>query len=162
MFKKSRVLTIGMVSVALIAGLVAGSLSFGPISAIAGTSNSNENSLVTPKYHVNAHGQTYGSDMYVTSPENEPDLILAKGIDGTSGYIKRKDLNKDLPKNPQEAIKYMEKLKNGPTYYKIPLYAADGETIVGQFRVFNPESKGGQEIVNKQAAALAAADTKGK
>ena len=43
----------------------------------------------------------------------------------------------------------MEKMKNSPTYYDILLYAADGETVVGKFQIFNPVSKGGQEILDK-------------
>ncbi|HZK71341.1 MAG TPA: hypothetical protein VFD03_07465, partial [Clostridia bacterium] len=60
------------------------------------------------------------------------------GIDGTDGYMKLKDLNKDQPNNPEEAVAYMEKMKNGPTYWDIPLYASDGETVVGKFRIFKP------------------------
>jgi len=115
-----------------------------------------------PVFPVNQNGETYGSNSEVTVAAQGPDLILAAGIDGTVGYMKLKDLNKDQPNNPEEAVAYMERMKNGPTYSDIPLYAADGETVVGKFRIFNPASKGGQEISAKQKADTAAAAAIGK
>jgi hypothetical protein len=138
MDKKSRILPICL---ALIAGLGAGTLSFGPISALAGT---DKNSVDTPSYSVNAHGQTYGSNMYAEALGHSPDLILAEGVDGKVGYIKNEDLNKDQPQNPQEAMEYMKKQENGPAYTEIPLYESDGETVIGTYKVFNSGSKEGQ------------------
>ncbi|MHB8074045.1 M56 family metallopeptidase [Desulfosporosinus fructosivorans] len=115
-----------------------------------------------PVFPVNQNGETYGSNSEVTVAAQGPDLILAAGIDGTVGYMKLKDLNKDQPNNPEEAVAYMEKMKNGPTYSDIPLYAADGDTVVGKFRIFNPVSKGGQEISAKQETDTAAATAKGE
>jgi hypothetical protein len=150
MLKKSGIFTIG---IALAIGLLAGSLSLGAISAIADSDNSN----VAPNYKVNAHGQTYGTNMASTSVQF-PDLIQAQGTDGTIGYIKKADLDKDQPQNPQEAVAYMEKMKNAPAYSEIPLYASDGDTVIGKFEVFNSASDAGQaELAKQEAAAKAAA-----
>ncbi|MCG9969531.1 hypothetical protein L9W92_16125 [Pelotomaculum terephthalicicum JT] len=41
---------------------------------------------------LNQYGQTYGSLTNATSPETEPDLIAATGVDGTNGYVKRTEV----------------------------------------------------------------------
>lgn len=100
-----------------------------------------------PDFPTNASGQTYGSGGFGA---NNPDLILATGIDGTTGYVLSSDLEGagplDRPNNPEEAMEYMrqlEELENeararGVNYlYSIPLYASDGQTIIGQFGVGN-------------------------
>ena len=150
------------ISITLIAGLVAGSFSYGATPTIANTLHDQSSQDLKATHGVNKNGETYGSGADDTFGDQGPDLILAEGINGTEGYIKLKDLNKDQPNNPEEAIAYMEKMKNGPTYSNIPLYAADGETVVGKFQIFNPASKGGQEISTKQEAATAAAAAKGE
>ena len=38
-------------------------------------------------YPKNINGQTYGSSADATSPETEPELISAIGVDGTAGYV---------------------------------------------------------------------------
>lgn len=100
------------------------------------------------QYRINESGQTYGSIDPMMNPEQEPpQLIAAIGVDGTNGYVKHDDLNKNQPTNPDEAIKYMEKLEtavgkarnSGSEYSElIPLYDSDGETIIGQFRISYP------------------------
>ena len=82
-------------------------------------------------YKVNKNGQTYGSASFAVSVETEPDLILALGVDGTLGYVYAKDLQGEMPKNPEEAIA-MQKANAGKERV-IPLYASDGKTIVGKF-----------------------------
>jgi hypothetical protein len=135
-FKKLREIKILTIGVALVAGLIAGSLSFGPVSSIANFSHSDQKSSTAPEYKVNDSGQTYGSNMYATSPEEEPDLIQARGIDGTRGYVKYEDLNGEEPKTPEEATAYMEaKQKNK----KIPLYDIDGKTVIGEFQINDSE-----------------------
>lgn len=95
------------------------------------------------KYPINENGQTYGT-MNEVGPKSPypPDLVAAKGIDGTEGYVYLKDLDGDQPKNPEEAVVYMKNLeeqiqkaiKNGEEcLYYIPLYKADGETVIGSF-----------------------------
>jgi hypothetical protein len=103
-------------------------------------------------FDVNASGQTYGSG-YVENPDQPyvPDLILAEGRDGSIGYVYRSDLEGggplDKPSTPEEAIGYMDnvralaqnQLDAGAEYlYMIPLYEANGETVIGEFPVGNP------------------------
>jgi len=91
-----------------------------------------ENFDPTIVYQVNENGQTYGSSLYAVSAETEPDLILARGIDGTIGYVYYTDLYREEPKNPEEAIA-MQKI-NSRKIRIIPLYASDGKTVIGKFR----------------------------
>ncbi|WP_051533880.1 hypothetical protein [Desulfitibacter alkalitolerans] len=83
-------------------------------------------------YKVNKYGQTYGSSLFAVSFETEPDLILAKGVDGTIGYIYATDSYGEVPKNPEEALA-MQKANAGKDHRVIPLYASDGKTIIGKF-----------------------------
>ncbi len=56
-------------------------------------------------YGTNKQGQTYGRIADSPSPE-EPDLIAASGDGGTSGYIKKADLESSSgpsPATPEEA-----------------------------------------------------------
>lgn len=88
---------------------------------------------ITSFYPKNQNGQTYGSAVYATSPETEPDLILAFGVDGTEGYLLKKDMEGELPNTPEEAIEMQN--NRSPDGYDIPLYDKDGETVIGVFHV---------------------------
>ena len=109
----------------LVAGIALGTLGIHYTTAHAGSN------YVFPK---NQYGQTYGSKANATSPETEPDLIAATGVDGTNGYVKRTDLEQPLPKTPQEAIALTKQNLAHPTH-EIPLYAVDGKTVIGKFIV---------------------------
>ena len=99
-----------------------------------------------PPYLVNKNGQTYGT-LAGVGPNNpvEPDLIAAVGIDDTTvGYVYKTDLEEDQPNNPDEALEYMrrreerhaEMITTGEKYIRIiPLYAEDGETVIGEFGI---------------------------
>lgn len=84
-------------------------------------------------YPKNKNGQTYGYAAYATSPETEPDLILATGVDGTEGYVLKKDVDGEQPKTPEEAIAIQN--SRSPDGWDIPLYDKDGETVIGVFHV---------------------------
>lgn len=129
-FKLLNVRTI-IAGVALTAGIIMGTLSFGP--AIA-TNFSNQSNAPIPVFPKNENGQTYGSSALVNSPDQEPDLISAVGEDGTNGYVRSVDLNEGLPKTPQEAIAYNKKHQADR---QIPLYAVDGKTVIGVFDIHN-------------------------
>ncbi|HZK83846.1 MAG TPA: hypothetical protein VFC58_04045 [Desulfosporosinus sp.] len=123
-----------IIPLALIAGFVAGSFSYGAIPATAsGTPNQSIQNIKAP-HGVNQNGETYGSG----ANEQGLDLMQAKGVDGTVGYIKTKDLNKDQPNNPQEAVDYMKKMENSAPI-NIPLYDVDGKTVIGKFKIDTPE-----------------------
>ncbi len=92
----------------------------------------NQSLAPAPQYPKNASGETYGSLLYATSPETEPDLVKAMGVDGTVGYVRITDLNGPQPKTPEEAIALSEAV-SGP--YTIPLYQKDGKTVIGKYEI---------------------------
>lgn len=87
-------------------------------------------------YPKNQSGETYGSLLDAPSPDLEPDLIAAIGVDGTEGYVRATELySGPLPKSPDEAVAYMKALESAPySVRKVPLYAADGKTVIGYFQ----------------------------
>jgi len=123
--KGLRIIAIGTV---LGLGIIVGSLGVNLATA------NNDNTPSAPKYQVNENGQTYGSNIAAESIETEPDLILACGTNGKTGYVKKLDLNGDMPKTPEEAIKITQKNKV-QNIREIPLYEKDGKTIIGSFKV---------------------------
>ena len=129
MWLKSLIGRTAIIGVALVAGITVGTISFSP--AIA-TNLSNQSQSTAPVFPKNENGQTYGSDLYCTSPETGPDLISAKGVDGTDGYVLSVDLYGVMPKTPQEALTQQQK---AGSVRKIPLYAADGKTVIGTFNI---------------------------
>jgi hypothetical protein len=84
-------------------------------------------------YPKNKYGQTYGSSSDATSPETEPELISAIGVDGTKGYVLKRDIDGEQPKSPEEAIAIQN--SRSPGGREIPLYDVDGETVIGVFHV---------------------------
>lgn len=86
-------------------------------------------SILKDGYPTNDNGLTYGPNMGdMTIILGEPDLLLAKGENGTIGYAKKVDLDGPQPKTPEEAVELND------TYPReIPLYDVDGETIIGKF-----------------------------
>jgi hypothetical protein len=92
---------------------------------------------------VNANGQTYGVG---DSPQGEPDLVSVVGIAGdgspVDGYAFANELiatNPDyegLPSDPEEAVRRQdEAAQKYPHGWTIPVYASDGTTRIGDFRV---------------------------
>jgi hypothetical protein len=81
-------------------------------------------------FQTNARGMTYGSA--AGGGDVDPDLILATGDDGTTGYVLASDLNGPEPKSAEEAVAMTLAAQRGemPT---IPLYASDGVTKIGTF-----------------------------
>ena len=129
----SKSLIISMLALGVIIGAILA------IPALAAEKNS--------KYKVNKNNQTYGLMDLAPGPVAEqelPQLVAAVGVDGTEGYVYRSDLDGVQPKNPEEALLYMEKLNeeieiaksNRSAYLRlIPLYDEDGETVIGQFGI---------------------------
>lgn len=114
---------------------------------IAANVNADQSQNQSPQYKVNDSGQTYGSGIYAVSFETEPDLIAAVGTDGTEGYVYAKDLHKDMPQTPEEAVAQTNKLRKSQSLKRgsnetivvdtIPLYDVDGKTIIGEFSITN-------------------------
>lgn len=84
-------------------------------------------------YSKTTDGQTYGSAVDEQKAGGPPDLIMAVGIDGTEGYIKKGDLP-PMPKSPEEALKQKADMKAKGSY-TIPLYKLDGKTVIGEFPI---------------------------
>jgi len=129
-FKPFGVRTV-IIGITLAAGIITGTLFFGPAIAM---NLSKQSYTPAPVFPRNESGQTYGSNAFVNSPDQEPDLVSAVGVDGTEGYVRSEDLNRDLPKTPEEAVAYNKKLK---AERKIPLYDVDGKTVIGEFKINN-------------------------
>lgn len=114
---------------------------------IAANVNTNRSRFHSPQYEVNENGQTYGSAIKSGSVETEPDLIAAVGTDGTEGYVYAKDLQKDMPQTPEEAVAQTNKLRKSQSLKRgsnktivvdtIPLYDVNGKTILGEFEITN-------------------------
>lgn len=136
MMKKRHVI---LPALMLFAGLMGG-------SALAVSAMSPANA---PMAHVNASGLTYG---YVNpktmSWEQYPDLISAIGVDGTEGYVYKDDIRGEQPSTPEEALAYMAQIEtetqqmrrsSSPYLRYVPLYAADGCTVIGEFGIAYPD-----------------------
>ncbi|MHB8986818.1 MAG: hypothetical protein ACYC38_12970, partial [Eubacteriales bacterium] len=124
-----------IIGVALVVGIVVGSVGFGP--AIANTLTK-QDLAPAPHYPTNENGQTYGSALYATSPDTEPDLIKAIGVDGTIGYVRSFDLNGPMPKTTEEALAMQRKAES---IREIKLYDVDGKTVIGKFKIQNGKTE---------------------
>ena len=71
-------------------------------------------------------------------------LIAAVGINGVEGYVYYSDLYGNQPSTPEEAEQYMKRLNaeiavaklTGRRFLRrIPLYDADGVTVIGEFGI---------------------------
>ena len=90
-------------------------------------------------YKVNEYGLTVGTPN-ANTPENQyPDLV-PRSFEGREAYELGRDVNRALPTNPEEAVKYMNRLRDqgitdekGNIYRR--LYAADGKTLIGKVNV---------------------------
>lgn len=82
---------------------------------------------------MNSSGQTYGPVR--DAPVNtDPDLILAVGDEGVSGYILASDLNGPEFASPDEVSRWLE--EHPPDQDRvIPLYESDGKTVIGTFTI---------------------------
>jgi hypothetical protein len=94
-----------------------------------------------PNYHKNANGQTYGSEMDVTSPADLPDLVAAYAESGKLGYVYAKDLHPELfgdgPTSPEQALADQAA---APKTRVITVYAEDGTTKIGVFVIQKSDS----------------------
>ena len=87
-----------------------------------------------PCTSTNQKGETLGSELFLAEFGIIPDLIAAVGKDGTEGYVRALELNVPSASSPDEVTTYNASLSDQRT---IPLYASDGETVLGDFLVQN-------------------------
>lgn len=92
---------------------------------------------VPTEFGANANGDSYG----ITGDERgEPTLIAAMATNGKEGYVYRQDLE-DADgttamkgfKSPEDALAWQE--AHAGEVISIPVYEADGKTIIGEFQV---------------------------
>jgi len=88
----------------------------------------------TAPYPVNENGMTYGSGAGVDGDDPGPDLVAARGTDGRCGFVRASDREQDLPGDPAEAAA-ASTTGLDPAGGLVPLYAVDGVTVVGTFRI---------------------------
>lgn len=79
---------------------------------------------------VNDSGETLGSALGANTVEELPDLILSYGTEGQVGYVAAADL---YPTHETRSIETSN--SDVPAPRNIPLFDADGETVVGEFRI---------------------------
>lgn len=99
---------------------------------------------VSNQYSVNEAGQTYGSAMFAEARDDRPDLMAAVGNNGVSGYVYSADLEEESPETLDEALAQQEMYDalianwDGETpivIRTIPLYASDGQTVIGEYDI---------------------------
>lgn len=94
-----------------------------------------------PGYSVNASGQSYGSEMQARNPSEAPDLVLAiDSYTGVEGYVLLSDLRGPQPTSLADAQRINELASHDRD---IPLYASDGVTVIGKFKLSAGNSEGG-------------------
>lgn len=129
--KKNTVLCMVMAFVLLVGSMTVFAASFF-MGSKEPTNDMGEIAEKTPDYPINENGQTYGAYPYGATVE--PDLVLADGENGVTGYIKASDLGSSAS-SPEEAIASQDAVKD-VGYKSIPLYEADGKTVIGEFRLY--------------------------
>jgi len=139
------------VGVAAIVGLGAGTAASAVASLLAPVGLSpaegpHAKPAADPVYETNLRGQTLGSALDATSPDNEPDLIMAIATNGREGYVLKTELDSvngqtasESFKSPEDALRWQETF--GRSDQIIPVYEADGVTKIGEFLVFGGESQ---------------------
>jgi len=108
----------------LVAGLVAVPIVIFSVAGLAGAAG--ERAAV----EMNAAGQKIGD--YRVGGE-KPDLIEGQTDSGKPGYIYLKDIMWDAPKTPADAVRLMKERVNEQGEIVVPVYEADGVTVIGYF-----------------------------
>ena len=125
--------------IALLVGAIAG---IGVTAIVGGASTGNSSGSSKISFPLNVNGQTYGSSLGV-GLSAEPDLILAVGTNGRTGYISRKTLwavdGTDVT-SPSQASAYMSRSTSART---IPVFEKDGTTVIGSFVIPSVQNSGG-------------------
>lgn len=87
-------------------------------------------------FEVNENGETYGTSGGLIYYEDEPDLIAVIGNNGIEGYVRKTELETDMPSCPEEAMRMQEEReRNGNSSRIIDVYESDGITIIDTFTV---------------------------
>lgn len=95
---------------------------------------------------TNANGEIFGAAPILEQINITPDLILAIGTNGKTGYVKSSDLNMDYISNPDFATSYTNYIEakmnscDQSSALIIPLYESDGVTVIGEFALSFPDN----------------------
>ncbi len=98
--------------------------------------------IIQNGYPVNEKGETYGPASYWIWDENviQPDLQLAEGENGVTGYIRLSEIDElDGHNNvhmPEDAVEYMKR-RASEGDITVNMYLQDGETVIGKFVIQN-------------------------
>ncbi|WP_299931203.1 hypothetical protein [uncultured Nocardioides sp.] len=74
---------------------------------------------MAPPYPVNENGMSYGSGAAIDEDDPGPDLVAAYGTNGRCGFVRSAEARN----------------QTDPDGQAIPLYAQDGVTVIGEFRI---------------------------
>ncbi len=85
----------------------------------------------TKEFPKNVYDEKYGSSADVSSFKDWPELVLATGVDNIVGYVRKSDLDENMPKSPAEALAKQAKQEKRV----INLYESDGKTVIGKFEI---------------------------
>lgn len=105
---------------------------------------SNSRAIENLVVETNANGEIFGSALLLEQINVSPDLILAIGTNGKTGYVKAADLNMSNITTPDQAVSFSSYVESQmalttqapPT---IPLYESDGVTVIGEFELSYPD-----------------------
>ncbi len=99
-------------------------------------------------FPTNSSGETYGNSYWIDCLGYEPDLIAVGATNGESGYARREELELGFQLgypceigDPDASIDYTEWCKDQPLYYYIPVYDVEGKTKIGEFEIYNSQSR---------------------
>lgn len=93
---------------------------------------------VEPDWPTNDRGQTYGDPREDVLPDDFPDLIAVVATNGEAGYVEREGLESLTGANvstPAEALEWQRLQASAPPETFIPVFLADGLTVVGEFPI---------------------------
>lgn len=98
------------------------------------TPNISVNSKSAVTVDVNQNGEIYGSEIFLNEFGIEPDLIRAIGENDVVGYVRASDLDAVFATCPGNVSEYMSSCQDQRV---LPLYAEDGETVLGSYVIDN-------------------------
>ena len=133
-------------SVVIVLGALTLGVSIGAAvsSEIGGASSGPAGMTPGATFPRNASGLTYGSALGALGEAGVPDLILVVATNGKQGYVYRSALNAadgSTVSSPRGAAAWTA--GGASVSHTIPVYAEDGTTVIGVFKVF-PASPPGE------------------
>lgn len=121
-------------SAVVILGALALGVAAGEGASIAYGDPSNGSAVSHHPYHTNRGGQTYGSGLGATSDSQLPDLVQAYATNGQLGYVRAAELaGPNLTLSQVGALPTNSAGQLAEPSRTIPVYEADGTTVIGQF-----------------------------